>query len=427
MSDGLRLLSSIIANQSSGTLLRLDREVFIEQELDVYDFLRDHFRTYRELPQAQTVLTETSVTLPRAPEALQFYVDSVEDRHSYNLVRDHYANLRAQLAARDMEGMAETVAGMSHSLRRNTHGTNVMSMGEGLGLVLDRIDATRGLGGMTGIESGWPGMDEITGGYQDADIITVVARPALGKTYNLLKQAQHAHQSHGKSVLIVTTEMGIEQIARRYASLELGINPDALKHNMVDTYMERRIRTLHQGMLANDRFKIFSVGMHSKVNAIEALLQEFGPDILYIDGAYLLHPSVKGTMKRIERVGEVYDELKGLNLQVKIPFVVTMQFNRQAGKDGKDASLETIGFSDAVGMHSSLVMSLKYGPTADPKASRTLEFMKGREGESGSVSHYFKFAPVDFSEIPQQEVADMAREARTGAEGDGGDNNVWRA
>jgi hypothetical protein len=145
---------------------------------------------------------------------------------------------------------------------------------------------------------------------------------------------------------------------------------------------------------------------------------------VFLDGTYLIHPSVKSAMKRIERVAEVFDELKGLTITSDTPIVNTMQFNRQAGAGGKDGSLENIGFTDAVGMHSSIVLGLKFGPTENPRASRTMEFLKGREGEVGAVHMNFKFAPVDMSELPPEAIMDGGQGAIVGPNATGGGANV---
>ncbi len=399
MSDGLRLVSAILASGSATVLSRLDREIFTVQEQGAFDFVVAHYRQYREMPAAATVHQETGTRLPAAVETLDFYVDQVQDRHTYTQVLQHYGELRDSMRDRDINAMRPIVDEM-HRAMRDTNNRNQVTMGIGgaLALVNDRLISTLGFGGVTGVTSGWEGFDEITGGYQNADLVTIVGRPGVAKTYNLLKQAMAAHEA-GHSVVLVSTEMGIEQLARRYASLRLGINPELLKKNMVSTYMMRRISALSAEMIHDDTFRILSVGMHAKVSTIENLLQEFGPSICYVDGTYLLHPSVKGQMKRIERVAEVFDEMKGLTISANIPIINTMQFNRQAGKDGKDGSLENIGFTDAVGMHSSVVIALQYGPTENPRASRTMEFLKGREGEVGKVHMNFRFAPVDMSEL----------------------------
>jgi len=372
-------------------------------EQTAYDFIRNHHRQYRELPQPSLLRDELSITLPRSPESIEFYLNAVDDRYTFNQVRTHYESLRASMQTADVAAISDTVRQM-HAVTASTGRRNrdVSNIGDAMGLVLARIEDTRGLGGITGIETGWPRYDAITGGYQDADIITFVARPAVGKTYVLLVQAWRAYLS-GKNVLYVTTEMNTEQSGRRLISIGTGVDPTRLKMNMLSTHVERRIRSFVTDLQGIDRFRIFSVGMKSRLADTEALIAEFQPDIVYIDGVYLLQPSAKGAMKRVERVGEVFDELKALNLSVNIPFVVSTQFNRQSGKNGVEGSLETIGFSDAIGTHSSVVVAIKHGPTENPMASRDLEFMKGRDGESGAIGINFKFAPLNFDELELDE------------------------
>lgn len=410
MSDGLKLISAIVASEGIGTLTSLDPAMLIDDERIAYDFVRQHFRTYRELPQASTVQAETGVRLPVANETLAYYVDRVNERYDYNLIRDRFQGLRDGLASRNMSEVSNTLFDMTRVLRRrrggSSHEGSVIDLREGLTMVASRVQALRGTGGISGITTGWNKFDSITGGYQNADLITWVGRMGLGKTYVALRQAQKAHEA-GENVLFVTTEMGAEQMARRYAALRLGLNPQFLRNGTISTYMERRIRSLASGVVGAERFKVFSVGMNSKTNAIEALCQEFGPTIVFIDGLYLLRPMESSkSMNRTERVSGVMDDLKGLTLEMNRPVVGTTQFNRAAGKAGRDGTLETIGFSDAIGTHSSIVVALKDGPSENPKESRTFDFLKGREGESGEVVINFKFAPLDMEETTADEVAE---------------------
>jgi replicative DNA helicase len=403
MSDGLKLLTAIIAAGAASTLHSLDTELFLETELPAYEFVRDHQRSYREMPQTQTVQSETGIRLPTAHEPLQFYVDQVYSRHTFNLLRENFATLRGALESRDIPEASNVIQEMARATRNSRQGREVMQMDEAMGLVVSRMDQTRGMGGITGIETGWETWDGITGGYQNSDLITFVGRPSLGKTYVILRQAQMAHRA-GHNVLFVTTEMGAEQIARRYAALEIGIDPTLLKLNMLSSHVQRRIRSLATEMAGADRLRIFSVGMNSKVSAISALCEEFGPDAVFIDGIYLMQPDGSSSkMNRMEKIAAVFDQTKAINLEVERPFIVTSQFNRQAGAGGKQGSLENIGYTDSIGTHSSIVAAIKTGPTDDPWKSRTLEFLKGREGERGEIAINFKFTPVDFNEFtPEQ-------------------------
>lgn len=413
MSDGLKLIAAAIVAGSIGTILDVGRDLFVEEEQEVFDFVRGHFRSYRELPQIATVNAETGRRLPAAPESLDYYVDQVHQRHEYEAIRERFGDLRTAMSTRDMEAAKTAISEMNRATgrQRNRRGREVLNIEEAGALVLERLAETRGTGGITGIITGWDGFDEITGGYQRSDIVSWVGRPSLGKTYLLLKQAHDAFIA-GENVLFVTTEMGQEQIARRYGSIALGINPSLLKKSMISSYMERRLRGLFQGMAGADRFRIFSVGMNAKVSAVEAFMQEFGPSIVIVDGVYLLKPSEMGrNMSKVDRITGVYDELKAVNLEAETPMLLSTQLNRQAGKGGKEASLENIGYSDAIGTHSSVVVAIKTGPTENPYASRWMEFLKGREGESGKIAINFKFAPLDMSEFtPEQQEEEVEAE-----------------
>ena len=406
MSDGLKFISSVLATGSAGSLFDIEAEMLLDNEATVYDFVRSHHRVYRELPSAQTVQDETGIRLPAARESLRYYTDQVSERHSYNLIRDKFSTFRDGLQQKDMEAVATSVSEMQQVLRRRTGGSKAgqaIQMDEGMVLVADRLESIKGTGGISGITTGWPTFDAITGGYQNADLITFVGRMGLGKSYVLLQQAREAHAA-GENVLVVTTEMGAEQIARRHAALALGLNPDYLKNGNISTHTQRRIRSFCTDMAGAERYRIFSVGMQAKVSAIEALCQEFGPSVIFIDGVYLLRPTEGSrNTNRTERITSVYDELKGLTLEADIPVIATSQFNRQAGKAGKEGSLENIGYTDAIGTHSSIVVALKGGSTENPRDSRIFDFLKGREGESGEVAINFKFAPLDMSERTMDE------------------------
>lgn len=419
MSDGLKFIAAAVRTSSIGLIMGANPDLFIDDERTVYDFTRRYCRQYREVPTPDTIRIETGITLRDAPQNVSYYLDVISDRHEYNLIRESFNGLRSAMQNRNMEHVRGAIGGMSRAVRgRNRRGREVMRIDEAVGTVVEHIRNTRFQGGITGVTSGWNGFDEQTGGYQGSDIITWIARPSIGKTYVLLKQAEAAHEA-GENVLFVTTEMGGTQIARRYVSIKTGLDPRLLKNNMVSTHMQRRIESLYRDMIAADRFNIFSVGMNASVSSIEALMQEYGPTVVFIDGVYLLRPTAGGrNMNRTERVSEVYDELKGINLDAEVPMILTSQFNRAAGKGGKEGTLETIGYSDVVGTHSSIVVAIKTGPTIDPWASREFDFLKGREGESGQIYTRFQFAPFDMDEfIPDERNPEDTNNGGGGAPG----------
>ncbi len=402
MSEGLKFLGSVCESGSRTALVGAENALFTDIELPAVEFIRSHVSRYGELPARQTVAAETGLALPAPREAMGYYEDQLRERHVFNLVRDRLQPFQDAYRHRNMPDMQAAVASMHEAARMHTRrDRDVLNISEAGELVMQRLASTRFTGGLTGALTGRPMYDAITGGYQNSDIITIVARPGIGKTWDCLNQARYSYREDRQSVLVVTTEMGTEALARRFAAVDLGINPTLLKRNMISTYTERRIGNMFREMQSADNLRIFSVGMNSKVSAIAALCYEYRPSIVFIDGVYLLQPSnVAKQASRAERITYVFDELKALNLEMNVPFVVTTQFNRAAGKGGKEGSLETIGYTDAIGTHSSVIVALREGPTENPRHSRSHDFLKGREGETGVTHTNFQFAPLNMSEIP---------------------------
>lgn len=408
MSDGLKLLAGILETGSVQKLREITADLFLDEEEEVYRHVTRHFRRYGAMPAFATLEEETGVRLPAVEEPVDYYLHRVYDRKLYNEIRDRFVSLRDSIRDNNMEVARQAIAEMNSSCRLITNENRVSNLREASREVLDLYEHAHANPGISGIASGWPTFDESTGGYQNGDVVTWVARLGIGKTNILLKQADFAW-GQGNSVLVVTTEMPKPQITRRLLGIQSGINPDAIRKGQLSHWARARLRRLVDNLTYGERFSIYSAGMNQKVGDIDTLIHEFAPDIVFIDGAYLLRPET-GTrhLNRIERVPEVYDALKAMALTHNRPIVNTTQFSRQAGKRGKEGSIETIAFSDAIAQNSSIVMGIKDGTPPHQISRRVLEFLKGREGEQGEFSINYLFRPVDFSELPEETIREEA-------------------
>jgi 5,10-methenyltetrahydromethanopterin hydrogenase len=145
--------------------------------------------------------------------------------------------------------------------------------------------------------------------------------------------------------------------------------------------------------------------MSKTADSVDLLIQEFRPDIVMVDGMYLMGVSGKKFNNNSDRVSAVLDTLKESTLARNVPIIGTSQFNRIAGKKGKDGSLETVAYSDAISTHSSIVASIHEGLTGREAKTRRFELIKGREGESGTFYYRYEFRPVNLEEIDEDEEA----------------------
>jgi replicative DNA helicase len=124
----------------------------------------------------------------------------------------------------NMDEARQVIDDMRRTVRVHSSESNVLSIHEAALRVLELYEYSHDNPGVSGVPSGLPGLDASTGGYQGGDLVTYVARPALGKTYILLAQVR-ASWGAGYSVLVVSMEMTIPQITRRLGSYALRYQP----------------------------------------------------------------------------------------------------------------------------------------------------------------------------------------------------------
>lgn len=420
MSTGLKYIAAALSNGAGNALIRLEPELLIEEnEVAVFDFCRDYYRNYRECPTAGMVQENLNIRLPRVDGTLEFHSDNLYERFNFEIMREGFQSLRGMVQDGRPGPMLEVMERTVRRVRRTRRGSGLIDIGAAMTLAIDRLETLQRQGGMSGVPTPWQTLNMITCGYQPADLITWVGRTSLGKTMLLLIQAEHAYDA-GYSVLFTTTEMAAEAIARRWMALKWGFDPDALKSAQISTYTLRKMRALNIELLGRERFRLLTAGMNSDLSVVEAAIEEMQPDILYLDGVYLMKPSGKQVHRsKTEQVSAVFDELKQRNIDSNIPFVVNTQFSRQAGKGGRDGSLESIGLSDTIGQHSSVVIAIKPGPTDNWHHSRELDILKGREGENGKVMINYRFKPTNLSEMTAEQLEEVGNgQPAIGADGE---------
>lgn len=401
MSEGLDLISAIVQNSSSTTFRLLDPGDFVgDAETTVYDFVRRYYRRHSQMPQIDTIEDEVDLDMPDAREPVDYYLDKVQNRAMFNSVRPSYTAMRNALMDMNPVLVRQRAGEIYAACRAHNAEQSVLGLSDVMGLVRSRYEENHRTGGLTGITTGWEEFDEETLGYQNGDLIIWVARPAVGKTTILLHKARRAWMS-GASCLFVSMEMPLSQIGDRFAGHHAGINPRYIKSGQLGSYAHRRFSDALVEIGSSNRFHFFAGNMQKKTDDIDVLIQELMPDIIYVDGVYLMTSPKNLRGDRYQNVAYVIDDLKQMTIMRDRPIVGTTQFGRSAGKGGTGGDMENVGYTDTIGTHASILGALRNLGRPD---SRAVELLKGREGEGGAFEINYKFAPIDFSVMPPEDM-----------------------
>ncbi|KGP00289.1 hypothetical protein JT27_18335 [Alcaligenes faecalis] len=424
MSDGLKLISACIAECNPGALLKIPQDGWIEgPETRAMQYVAAHMKEYRVLPHVSTIQENTGVRMMAAREDVDYYIRAVLNRRANRIAKEHYKDLRSALEGTTSESIAqvrEAALAIAEATRSVETGTSLLTMSDMATVLAERNQKLREAGtDLIGIPTGLLPMDEVTMGLQPADVISVIARTGLGKTIMMVLHARAAVEA-GKRVLFVTTEMSALQIILRYAAQAWGYSPSVLKSGKLSTKVERELLERMQDAGIQDKLLTHEAGFGTNTGKIESLVAEVQPDLLCIDGAYLIKP-VGRAHSRVEAVATSSDEIKAISLVHKTATIASYQFNRGATNKGKDGGLEHVAMSDAIVNNSSIVYKLTQGPSDDPERSRQITSMKGRDGEDFDFAINWIFHPTMNLTIYQEDDIYGARAPqREGGEGEEG-------
>ena len=403
-----KLLTAAAETQSTSAILRDVREAFLlEEELPVYQFAVRHIRNHGAVPSRET-LTAAGFRPMEANEPASYYVDRIRQRFVYNAINGRHPAFSEAMRARNVDDAVTVLRDMLSSVglagARDGYSTLVAEVAG----ILDEYDSRHLQGGLAGITTGWPTLDEMTMGMMGGDVIVIAGRPSMGKSWMLNEVGYKAWRS-GKSVVAVSMEMGRRQFARRWIGRHLGINPNFIRAGQLSHWTEVALRNYPQEVMHMSGVYISSGDMRKSVEAIEPFVAEVCPDLIMVDAAYLLtvEGRHKGGISKWERIGEVIAALKRLAISTDRPVVITVQFNRnQKSSSKKELDLGDIAGSDSIPQDASVVLGVRKGTAPFDEVRRQIVVMKNREGVVGDFETTFSFNPPAMDEVDGEQSDD---------------------
>jgi replicative DNA helicase len=263
---------------------------------------------------------------------------------------------------------------------------------------------------LLGVTTGFNRLNFLINGLQNANLIIVAGRPAMGKTSFAVNIAQNAALA-GKTVAIFTLEMSAVQVAHKLISFETGISSGRLQSGPLG---ETEWLKLAKAGDPITELKIF-IDDSSRPGAMEITSKcrrlksgKTGLDLVVIDYLQLMDTQVRNRSdSRANEVSEITRSLKAMAKDLNVPVVALSQLSRapEARKD-KRPILSDLRESGSIEQDADVVLFVHresyYTAEKSSEEFETAEIIigKNRTGPTGMVElsftpHITKFQDID--------------------------------
>lgn len=242
---------------------------------------------------------------------------------------------------------------------------------------------------MTGVTSGYPGIDKITGGFQRSDLIILAARPGMGKTALAVNISQNSALS-GSPVAFFSLEMSQHQLNCRVLARAARINGNDIRNCRITNPQWDRM-TLAASKLYNIPLYIDDTpGLHYMEIRRRArrLKRDRGISLVVVD--YIQLARGDNPQFREREVASISAGLKNMAKELDLPVIALAQLNRKLDDNAnKRPALSHLRESGALEQDADIVIFIHrddYYNQDDNNPKRGLAeviFAKHRNGPTG--------------------------------------------
>ena len=257
-----------------------------------------------------------------------------------------------------------------------------------------------------GIKS-FPKLDDIlAGGLYGSMLLTIGARPSVGKTaYGVNLAYQIITNDPEVQVDFFTLEMNKLEMLNRFVARHTNISSQRLKRpakmlqqyereavaKAIEWYRERKLRVYDKVLTLSGILSIIRENSaKSKPNKYIAIIDYIG--LVKVENS---------RAQRWEQIGQISRELKIMANEYNVPIVVLAQLNRDVNAN-QQPQLSNLRDSGSIEQDSNVVAFLHRPYNDDPKIVQ-LTIQKNREGALGTIDYYFEGRYMTFIEPNNEE------------------------
>ncbi|MBR2947623.1 MAG: replicative DNA helicase [Bacteroidales bacterium] len=271
--------------------------------------------------------------------------------------------------------------------------------------------------GLSGVASGFTGLDKFTLGWQESDLVIVAARPAMGKTAFVLTMARNMAVDHKTPVAFFSLEMSSKQLVKRLLVSETGLSSEKIRGGK--KFEDYEMHQLHQRIRELSTAPLFiddtpSLSIYEFRSKARRLVNSAKVKLIIIDYLQLMTgpPELKGV--REQEVANISRSLKAIAKELGIPIMALSQLSRAVETRGgnKRPQLSDLRESGAIEQDADIVMFIHrpdYYGLAEGEGNKELAeiiLAKHRNGSTGVVNMRFRANEARFVDANDDDYYD---------------------
>lgn len=383
----------------------------------------DRIRAARNLERLEVeigidYLAEIAERVPTAANAL-FYAAQVRHKAALRelITATDVINRESFEYAGDLAEFFDSVEQRIFAITQRDVTREVLTMRGVLHEVFARLDEYQDRAGqLTGIPSGFSELDELTGGFQDEELIVLAARPSMGKTSLALSIARYVGIRERVPLAFFSCEMARGQIAQNMLCAESRLDTRRVRAGRLDEFEYGKLVEAAGRMAESPIFidDTPAIGLRELSAKTRRLATRHGVRAVIVDYLQLMGKPLGASrhVSREEQVGMNTRGLKALARELKLPVIVLAQLNRDAEKRATSRprlsdlreSGEIEQSADVVGL-----LHRDYYYTREAADARKAELIlaKQRNGPTGTANLVFLQEFVRFDN-PDDEFGDAS-------------------
>ncbi len=265
-------------------------------------------------------------------------------------------------------------------------------------------------GMVTGVETGFRELDQLTSGLQPSDLIIIAGRPSMGKTSLALDIARFAACKRKVPTAIFSLEMSKEQLGLRMLCSEARVSSVKLRTGFLASSDWPNLtaaagRISEAPIFIDDSPQLGTLDIRARSRRLKA---EHSLGLIIVDYLQLMHGSNKIESRQLE-ISEISRGLKGLAKELNVPILALSQLSRAVeSRTDKRPLLSDLRESGSIEQDADVVAFIYRDEVYDPKSAKVgiaeILVRKQRNGPIGEVELVFLKEFTRFENLAHHEA-----------------------